>query len=566
MVAAMATGTSDNDGELRPGDVVDAYRVVSLIAAGGMGDVYEAVHQPTGRKVALKCLKLRHRDKEDARARMKLEAVVLAELRHANLVEVYDAGVTEAGAIWIAMERLHGKTLRELLQMSGALSIPDALYYAGEVADGVGAVHDANVIHRDLKPENVFITERQLVKVLDLGTGKFSGYGLKSTDGARVIGTTAYMAPEQIKGMRVDARADIYALGLVVYEMISGRHPLAGVSGLPRAIEQVALLQLQTMPKPLAEVVRGCPPYLAAIVHRAIAKDRDPRHATMHALSAELRAARKRYIAENRLDESSVDLRAAGEALRQKLGAPPRRTPLPPSPPATPTPAAMSSVDVPFDLAKTELQDPPEFMSIRSTPNPVASSREPTLELPMSVVSFAPQTARSSAASMPTRTNPLGVARIPDLTPEPLSVPDRRRASSRFRSRRFAITLGLGALIGVPPAIFGVYLWSSHRQTASAEPAPPAIEVTQQPVPPAVPVAPLQATATTTTTATATPTATPTATGAPTVLHPNEAPPAQARPPLPRRPAPSHPPAAPSSPAVVVTPSIPARALPSSGL
>src|SRR5438132_743192 len=113
----------------------------------------------------------------------------------------------------------------------------------GELRPGDGAVHDANVIPRDLKPENIFITERQVVKVLDLGTGKFSGYGLKSTDGARIIGTTAYMAPEQVKGMRVDARADVYALGLIVYEMIAGRHPLAGVSGLPRAIEQVALLQ-----------------------------------------------------------------------------------------------------------------------------------------------------------------------------------------------------------------------------------------------------------------------------------------------------------------------------------
>src|SRR5260370_22939682 len=94
MVAAMATGTSNNDGELRPGDVVDAYRVVSLIAAGGMGDVYEAVHQPSGRKVALKCLKLRHRDKQDARARMKLEGGLVAQPKPPNPVAVYHAGAT----------------------------------------------------------------------------------------------------------------------------------------------------------------------------------------------------------------------------------------------------------------------------------------------------------------------------------------------------------------------------------------------------------------------------------------------------------------------------------------
>src|SRR5882672_12779125 len=137
MVAPMVHGAAQEEGELRPGDVCDAYRVVALIAAGGMGDVYEAVHQASGKTVALKCMKQRHRDKEDARSRMKMEAVVLAELRHANLVQVYDAGVNDAGMVWIAMERLNGQTLREILHRGGALSIPDALYYASEIADGV---------------------------------------------------------------------------------------------------------------------------------------------------------------------------------------------------------------------------------------------------------------------------------------------------------------------------------------------------------------------------------------------------------------------------------------------
>src|SRR5882757_285332 len=153
MVAAMSSGATEQDGELRPGYLCDDYRIVSLIAAGGMGDVYEAIHAPSGKAVALKCLKVRHRDKDDARARMKMEAVVLSEMRHPNVVQVYDAGVTEAGTIWIAMERLHGQTLRELLRRTGRVSIPDALYFASEVADGVRAVHDASVIHRDLKPE-----------------------------------------------------------------------------------------------------------------------------------------------------------------------------------------------------------------------------------------------------------------------------------------------------------------------------------------------------------------------------------------------------------------------------
>src|SRR4029078_13615028 len=101
--------------------------------------------------------------------------------------------------------------LVEIVHGGGALSIRDALCYASEIADGVEAVHEVNVIHRDLKPENVFVTTRKVAQVLDLGTGKFTGYGLHSTAPMRVVGTTAYMAPEQIKGLRVDARADVYA-------------------------------------------------------------------------------------------------------------------------------------------------------------------------------------------------------------------------------------------------------------------------------------------------------------------------------------------------------------------
>jgi serine/threonine-protein kinase len=489
MVAAMSNGTSEQDGELHPGDVCDGYRIASLIAAGGMGDVYEAVHLPSGKTVALKCMKLRHRDKEDARSRMKMEAVVLAELRHANLVKVYDAGVTEAGAIWLAMERLHGQTLRDLLRSVGRLSIPDALHYASEVADGVGAVHDANVVHRDIKPENIFITDKKLVKVLDLGTGKFTGYGLKSTDGTHVVGTTAYMAPEQIKGMRVDRRADVYALGLIVYEMIAGRHPLAGSSGLPRAIEQVALLQLQAKPRPISEVMADCPAYLSAVIEKAISKDRDQRQVSMTAFSVELRAARKRFIAEHRFDESSVDLRAAGDELRQKLGAPPRRTPTPPA-------------ETPLDFAKTEVGGPPDFTIDGSSQRGSAtgsssdprteqsiSGREPTLELSMSSMgaplprdvppSISSRASGRSvgAALLPTRTNPLGVGRVVlgvgrvvDLTPEPLSLPDGRSARRGILGRHLGLTLLLGAIIGVPPAVFGVYFWNTHRQAISAEP------------------------------------------------------------------------------------------------
>src|SRR5690349_1955362 len=363
----MSHGTPLSEHELSPGDVCDGYRILSLIAAGGMGDVYEAVHDPSGRTVAVKCLKVRHRNKEDARARMKMEAVVLSELQHENLVQVYDAGVTDAGMVWFAMERLHGRTLRDVLYRAGRLPIPEALHYASEIADGVDAVHEVNVIHRDLKPENVFVTSDNVIKVLDLGTGKFTGYGLNSTDRMRVVGTTAYMSPEQIKGLRVDGRADVYALGLIVYEMIAGRHALApeGGTALPHGVEQIALMQLQMTPKPLCEVASGCPPYVSAIVDRAIAKDRERRFPNIAALARELRAARKRFVAENQVD-GVVPL--AGEGLREKFGAPPRTTPLPrgpvlaaPRPTSAPTvPSAPPEVPAPNGFPNTMVGLGPE--------------------------------------------------------------------------------------------------------------------------------------------------------------------------------------------------------------
>jgi serine/threonine-protein kinase len=513
------------EGELSPGDLCDDYRIVDLIAAGGMGDVYEAVHQVTGKTVAVKCLKVRHRNKEDARARMKMEAVVLSELQHANLVQVYDAGVTEAGMVWIAMERLQGQTLRDLLYRSGPLPVPDALFYAGEIADGVDAVHEVNVIHRDLKPENVFVTRRNVVKVLDLGTGKFTGYGLNSTDRMRVIGTTAYMSPEQIKGLKVDPRADVYSLGLILYEMLAGRHALAGAdggTGLPMELERLAIMQLQMTPTPLAQLLPGLPGYVAHVVERAIAKNRDDRFATMSEFSREIRAARKRFVAENRLDDAPAELLAKIVGLREKLGAPPResghpgpaRAKTPSQSGARPDPwterpeahasdafktvphregseALRTEIDDPSgeQAFKTELQTrPPGLAAGGETPPP---SYERTLEV--SHFSLPPGVVESRGAdrAMPgdiriqtTHTNPLG-ALVLDETPAPLAMPEvggRRGFWARPTVRRVAVTLGLGAAIGIPPAVLGV-LWTVHRARSTEVAAQTAEPAASLPVP-----------------------------------------------------------------------------------
>jgi serine/threonine-protein kinase len=526
----------------------DDYRILSLIAGGGMGDVYEAVHDPSGRTVAVKCLKVRHRNKEDARARMKMEAVVLSELQHENLVQVFDAGVNDRGMVWFAMERLHGQTLRDIVFRAGALPIPDALHYASEIADGVDAVHDVNVIHRDLKPENVFVTDDNVVKVLDLGTGKFSGYGLNSTDRMRVIGTTAYMSPEQIKGLRVDARADVYALGLILYEMIAGRHALIEEDGrdLPQGMEQVALRQLQMTPRPLRDMAPACPRYVSTIVERAIAKDREQRFSSMAALSRELRAARKRFVAENQFDGSSP----SSGALREKFGAPPRVVPNGEAPRAraprvvaprvvaprvvAPRVAApdvvepvlepllsaaagddlvlqgvpvlaieqspvsvpqLNPADDPRDTVAevravvieggndfpTEVRAPLDLTLDGATPPPgyvptqlLSSSSVPAMPAPLGAATAWPDypLPPDEVRNQTTRTNPIGFVRAAETPSEDSSDVDwsPRPLFAFWRHpvvRRTAVTLGLGAMIGVPPAVLGV-LWSRYQNAPAA--------------------------------------------------------------------------------------------------
>jgi serine/threonine-protein kinase len=483
----MENPAPEREGEFSPGDVCEGYRILSLIAKGGMGDVYEATHEASGRVVALKCLKVKHLRKDDARARMKMEAIVLSELEHANLVQVYDAGVNDLGMVWIAMERLHGQTLRQLLHRVVRLSIPEALYYASEIAEGVDAVHEVNVIHRDLKPENVFITRRNDVKVLDLGTGKFAGYGVNNTDRMKVVGTTAYMSPEQIKGLRIDPRADVYALGLMVYEMIAGRHPLAreGSAGLRGSPEQIALLQLEAVPAKLSDVAAHCPGSVVRIVHQAIAKDREQRHPTMAAFGRELRAARKRFIAERGGGDSLGGKWIKGERLRDKLGA----SPLPSSRPGASLREAGPTHVPTGNEASDDLQLGNTILDPFPPMAPGSSGHEPTVEFSASSPSAPPAAvqggaeaaaARDEIRNRTTNTNPLGLARPAELTPEPHSFPDLRRPApllSRAGIRRVVLTLGLGALIGVPPAVVGV-LWRAHRyplapsSTPAATPAP----------------------------------------------------------------------------------------------
>ncbi len=460
-------------GELSPGDRCEAYRIVRLIAAGGTGEVYDAVHEPSGQRAAIKCLKIAHRSRGDACARMKMEAVVLSELKHANLVRVYDAGVLDGGTIWIAMERLQGMTLRQRIFETGAMPVAEALHVACEVADGVDALHAVRVIHRDLKPENLFLTEDGQLKVLDLGTGKFHGYGLHSTDRMRIVGTTAYMAPEQIKGLELDSRVDVYALGLIAYEMLTGRHALLSVTGgeLPDDMERLVVMQLQVEPAPLHRLVPDLPPYVSSVVAHALSKDRALRPVSMSEFGRELRVCRKRYLAESHTEEGTRGSHPPVADLRLKLGARiPSHIPLE-RPAATPDRLAFGAGQgCAVERSSLPAATEPTTPGLGGSTDPLVQT-VPTDHLVASSVAspIGIRAAGSPVHLRTTNTNPLwsiipalsAAAREPPLahqTPSTGAVAvTSRRSPRRSYVRRLGWTVLLGALLGLPLALLAIW-------------------------------------------------------------------------------------------------------------
>ncbi len=220
---------------LNPGTRLGPYEVVSAIGEGGMGQVYRARDTRLGRDVAIKILPPSFAADPDRRARFEREAQAVATLSHPNVIAIFDTGAYEAPAsdepqLFIVMELLTGQTLRERLA-DGALPVRKAVDIAVQIARGLGAAHTQSLVHRDLKPENIFLCDDGQVKILDFGLARQTGVSGSSdstamaamTDAGTVLGTVGYMAPEQVRGRTVDARADVFAFGAVLYELVTGR-------------------------------------------------------------------------------------------------------------------------------------------------------------------------------------------------------------------------------------------------------------------------------------------------------------------------------------------------------
>jgi serine/threonine protein kinase/Tol biopolymer transport system component len=222
------------------GKVLGHYRVLEKIGSGGMGEVFRASDERLGRDVALKILKPSLANDQDRLRRFEQEARAAAALSHPNIVAIYDIGIHD-GAPYIVSELLEGQTLRERL-LAGPLPRRLAVDYAGQIAQGLVVAHEKRIVHRDLKPENLFITKDGRIKILDFGIAKLmsSGFGSEAgqvgsvanlttqTKVGSVLGTVAYMSPEQLRGKAVDHRTDIFSFGAILYEMLTGQRAFAG--------------------------------------------------------------------------------------------------------------------------------------------------------------------------------------------------------------------------------------------------------------------------------------------------------------------------------------------------
>ena len=263
------------------GTVFDGrYRIIRKLGAGGMADVYLAEDQELGRNVAIKILNDRHAADDSFIERFRREAKNAAGLSHPNIVSIYDRGEAE-GTYYIAMEYLEGRSLKELIVSRGPAPIKVAIEYARHILAALAAAHKQGIVHRDIKPHNVLIGAEGRVKVTDFGIAR-SGAS-QMTEVGSIIGTAQYLSPEQARGAPVDQTSDLYSVGVVLYEMLTGQVPFTGDTPL-----EIAMKHLSEVPRPPSELRPEIPHDLDSVVLRALAKDPSERYQSAEEMDADL--------------------------------------------------------------------------------------------------------------------------------------------------------------------------------------------------------------------------------------------------------------------------------------
>ena len=272
-----------------PGERIGNHVIVRLLGRGGMSEVYLGRNVVAEKRVvAIKVLARRFQERPDLRKRLAREAEIYDALDHPNIVRMHDIGLLDDGAVYIVMDLIRGRTLRDHIAL-GPVNLHGALHIMIEATSAMCFAHRKDVIHRDLKPENIMVTPNGDVKVLDFGIAKFTQGGDDSSEMPK-LGTIAFLAPEQIAKRPVDGRADIYALGVIFYIVLSGgRHPFENDDGDTSDAEMIGR-HLHAQPRPLREIVEKCPHSVWLIVAKCLAKDPDDRYGTMDDLLEDLAA------------------------------------------------------------------------------------------------------------------------------------------------------------------------------------------------------------------------------------------------------------------------------------
>jgi len=292
--------------ELNVGTVVAGrYRVISLIGSGGMANVYRAHDSVAHRDVALKVLKSEYAKDAEFVRRFRSEAQAVLNLSHENIVRSYDVGEWE-GNYYIVLEYVPGKTLKECISAEAPFDRKRIISMGCQLCDALGHAHDRNIIHRDVKPQNVIIGDHGRLKVTDFGIARFTDASTITYSGDKILGSVHYVSPEQARGDRVDAKSDIYSLGIVLYEMATGRVPFDAESSVSVAIKH---LQEEMVPPIVYNPNLGAA--LNGIILRATSKEKNARYASMREFKRDLlRAVR----------EPNVDFAAREVRQRSKAG------------------------------------------------------------------------------------------------------------------------------------------------------------------------------------------------------------------------------------------------------
>ncbi|MBW8867515.1 MAG: serine/threonine protein kinase [Acidobacteria bacterium] len=353
-----ATPTPSHAGQVLDGK----YRLDALLAEGGMGAVYRATHVMLGKTVAIKLIRSAIVASPEIVRRFQREARAATALNHPNIVSVYDLGQTPDGTLYIAMEYVDGPSLKALIQSGRPIPVARTIAILRQVASALATAHRHNIVHRDLKPQNIMLAAghdgSEVAKLVDFGIAKTFDESTQLTNTGSALGTPYYMSPEQIDGRNVDARADIYALGIILYEMLVGEVPFADQS-------TPAVLVKQLRERPVRPSLKNAavPPALEAIALRCLEKDPEQRYQTADEFAAALSDAVGTLIAPQTVNDVTLPM---------------ARTAVPPAVPgASPAPAEATLLSPAQISQQVSADTKPTFVQA-AVPPPLAAPVPPT--------------------------------------------------------------------------------------------------------------------------------------------------------------------------------------------